>query len=88
MLLIVFEMLFGWVRKMVVLIIWKLEWLKALLKLTSKKHVNTALLEYSCFDYFLQVLFVNVTVWILFWILTLFSALNISVNTTYIEILV
>ena len=66
-------------------IIWKLKWLKILFKLTSKREVVTALLEYNCLDYFFQVLFVNVTVWVLLWILTLFSALNISVNTTHIE---
>ena len=64
-------------------ILWKLEWLK----LTSKREVVTALLNYNCFDYFFQVLFVNVNVWILLWVLTLFSALNISVNTTHLEIL-
>ena len=71
---------------MVVFIIWKLEWLKVIFKLTSKREVVTALLEYNCFDYLFQVLFVNVTVWISLWILTLFSALNISVNTTHPEI--
>ena len=45
------------------------------------------MLEYSRFNYCFQVLFVNVTVWILLWILTLLSALNISVNITHPEIL-
>ena len=45
------------------------------------------MLEYSRFNYCFQVLFMNVTVWILLWILTLLSALNISVNITHPEIL-
>ena len=53
-------------------IIWKLEWLKILFELTSKKEIITALLEYNCFDYFFQSLFVNVTVSVLLWILTFF----------------
>ena len=31
-------------------------------KLTSKTEVVTALLQCNCFDYFFQVLFINVTV--------------------------
>ena len=80
-------MLVGWVSEMVVFIIWKLEWMKIPFKLTFKREVVTALLEYNYIDYFFQVLFVNIPVCILFWILTLFSALNISVNTTHPEIL-
>ena len=72
---------------MVVLIVWKLELLKIFLKLTSKREFVATLLEYNYFDYFFQVLFVNVTVWVLLWLLTLFSALDISVNTTHPEIL-
>ena len=56
-------------------------------KLNSRREVVTALLEYNWFNYLFQVLFVNVTVWILLKILTLFRALNISVNTTHPEIL-
>ena len=56
-------------------------------KLTSKREIVTTLLENNCFDYFFQVLFVNVTVWILFWLLTLFSTLDFSVNTTHPKIL-
>ena len=80
-------MLSGWVSQMVVFIIWKLEWMKTLFKLTFKREVVTALLKYNFFDYFFQVLFVNTTAWMLLWILTLFRALNISVNTTHPEIL-
>ena len=80
-------MLVGWVSQMVVFIIWKLEWMKVPFKLTFKREVVKALLEYNYFDYFFQVLFVNILVCILFWVLTLFSALNISVNTTHPEIL-
>ena len=80
-------MLVGWVSQMVVFIIWKLEWMKIPFKLTFKREVVKALLEYNYFDYFFQVLFVNILVCILFWVLTLFSALNISVNTTHPEIL-
>ena len=67
-------------------IIWKLEWLK-IFKLTSKMEVVTALLQCNCFDYFFQVLFINVTVWILLKILTHFSVLNIYLNTTHPETL-
>ena len=67
--------------------IWKLEWMKILLKLTFNREIVTALLEYKCFDYYFQVLFVNVTVWILLWILTLLSAFNISANIIHLEIL-
>ena len=76
MLLIVFATLFGWVNVKTRMIIWKLEWLKVLFKITTKREVDTALLEYNFFDYFFQVLFVNVTVSILLSILllTLFSA--------------
>ena len=80
-------MLYGWVSQMAVFIIWKLEWMETLFKLTFKREVVTALLEYNCFDYFFQVSFVNTTASILLWILTLFRALNISVNTTHPEIL-
>ena len=80
-------MLFGWVSQMVVFIIWKLEWMKIPFKLTFKREVVTALLEYNSSGYFFQVLFVNIPVWILLWILTLFSALSISVNTNHLEIL-
>ena len=51
-------------------------------ELTSNREIVTALLEYICFDYCFPVLFVNVTGWIL----TLLSALNISVNITHPEI--
>ena len=87
MLLIVFAMLFGWVNVKTRMIIWKLEWLKVLFKLTTKREVDTALLEYNFFDYFFQVLFVNVTFWILLSILllTLFSDFNISVSTTHLK---
>ena len=76
MLLIVFATLFGWVNVKTRMIIWKLEWLKVLFKITTKREVDTALLDYNFFDYFFQVLFVNVTVSILLSILllTLFSA--------------
>ena len=76
MLLIVFATLFGWVNVKTRMIIWKLEWLKVLFKITTKREVDTALLEYNFFDYFFQVLFVNVTVSTLLSILllTLFSA--------------
>ena len=53
--------------------------MKILFKLTSKREVVISLLKYNCFDYLFQVLFVNDTVWILLWILTLFSALKISI---------
>ena len=54
-------------------------------KLAFDREIVAALLEYNCFDYWFSVLFVNVKVWILLWILTLFSALNISVNITHAE---
>ena len=72
---------------MVVFIIWKLEWMKVPLKLTFNRDVVTALLEYNCFDCLFKLLFVNITVWVLLWILKLLSALNIAVNTTQPEIL-
>ena len=84
--LIVCVMLFGWVSYMFVFIIWKLEWMKILLKLNSKREVVPAILKYKCFDYFFQILFGNITVWILLSILTLLSAFNISVNTYHPEI--
>ena len=55
-------------------IIWKLEWM-------NLQERSCYLTEYSCFDYFLQVLFGNITVWILLRILTFSSVLSISVNT-------
>ena len=57
-------------------ILWKLEWMKILFKLTFNGEIATALLEYNCFDYYFQVLLVNVSVWIFMWILTLLSTLN------------
>ena len=72
---------------MVVFIIWKLEWLKIIFKIIFNREVVTALLEYDCFDYLFQVFFVNTTVWILLKILSLFSVLNISVNTNHPKIL-
>ena len=54
-------------------------------KLTFNREIAIQLLEYNCFDYWFQVLFVNVAVWILLWILTLLSTLSISVNITYPE---
>ena len=47
----------------------KLEWNKVLFKLTFKRDVVTSLSAYNCFRSFLQVLFVNITVRILLWIL-------------------
>ena len=44
---------------------------KNLFKLTFKREVVTLMLEYSCFDYFFEVLFSNNTVSILLWILTI-----------------
>ena len=46
---------------------------KPLFKLTFKRKVVTSMLEYNCFDYFFEVLFSNITVWILLWILTIFK---------------
>ena len=54
-------------------------------KLTFNREIAVPLLEYNCFDYCFQVLFVNVIVWIWLWVLTLLSTLNISVNITYPE---
>ena len=65
---------------MVVFIIWKLEWMKILFILIFNKEIATPLLEYNYFDYCFQVLFVNVAVWILLWILMLPGPLNISLN--------
>ena len=48
--------------------------MEIILKLTFNWEIVTALLEYSCFDYCFQILFVNFTVWMLFWILKLLSA--------------
>ena len=50
------------------------------------REVATVQVEYNCFDYCLQVLFVNVTVGILLWISMLLSALNISIKTARSEI--
>ena len=66
---------------MVVLILWKLEWMKILFTLTFKGEVFTALLEYNCF-FFLSCIIckyycLNITVNI-----NSFSDLNISVNNT------
>ena len=61
--------------------------MKIILKLTFNREIIPALLEHNCFDYYFQVLFVNVTVWIFMWILTFFSAFNISLNITHPEIL-
>ena len=72
---------------MAVFFIWKLEWMKILFKLTFKREVVNSPSEYDSFDYFFQVLLMNIAVWILLWILTHFSALDISVNTTHLEIL-
>ena len=47
---------------MAVFITWKLEQMKNLFKLTFKREVVTLMLEYSCFDYFFEVLFSNITV--------------------------
>ena len=55
-------------------------------KITFIREIITALLENNCFDYCFQVLFVNVTGWILLWILKLLSDLNISVNIIHPEI--
>ena len=68
---------------MIVFIIWKLEWLKILFKLTSKREVATALLECKCFDYYFQVLFVNITVWILFE----YSVLPALISPTCIDLM-
>ena len=65
---------------MVVFIIWNLEWMKILFKLTFNREIVIPLREYKCFDYCFQVLFVNVTVWY-------YCALNISVNIVHSEIL-
>ena len=64
-------------------IIWKLEWLKILFKLTSKRKVASALLECKCFDYYFQVLFVNITVWILFE----YSVLPALISPTCIDLM-
>ena len=61
--------------------------MKILYKLNFNREIVTALLEYNCFDYCIQVVFVNVTVLMLLWILTLLSTLNISVNITHPEVL-
>ena len=56
--LIVCVMLFGWVY-MFVFIIWKLEWMKIILKLNFKREVDTAILKYKCFisfNYYLGIL--------------------------------
>ena len=71
----------------VMFIIWKLEWMKFLFKLIFNREIVTLLLEYNYFDYYFQVLFVNVTGWILLWILKLLSALNIPLNINHPEIL-
>ena len=54
-------------------------------KLTLNRKIVTALLEYNCFDCCFQLLFVNVTVWILLWTLTLLCALKISISITHPE---
>ena len=66
---------------MLAFIIWKLEWMKILFELTLNIESIIALLEYNCFDYCFQVLFMNVTfeyycecqrfllLWIILWIL-------------------
>ena len=66
---------------MLAFIIWKLEWMKILFELTLNIEIIIALLEYNCFDYCFQVLFMNVTfeyycechcfllLWIILWIL-------------------
>ena len=49
---------------------------KILPELISKREVVTALLEYSCFDYFFQVLSENITVTVNFFIMNInFSVL-------------